>query len=193
MESGFGQLFLSVQSRINALASAVRYIDQDLGQLEYYPENGRPAVSWPCVLIDIEATNSGDLSQGVQWLELAVHVRIGFSPFSSANSLAPDISKEKALQFYEIETAVYIALQGWDCGGIVQPLTRQGGIATEKREDPFRVRVMTFTTATEDDSAAWYHKRIAAQLNPETDIIKPSLPYPSIPEDEIVHPDIAPD
>jgi hypothetical protein len=164
MTSGFALLFLALQAHIKASVPAIRYIDQDLGQLEYYPEGERPAVAWPCLLIDIEATDSRDLGDGIQELDLAIHLRLGFSPFSSANSLTPDLSKEKALQFYEIESDLFVAVQRFDADGMVQPLTRQGGIATEKREDPFRVRVMTFTSTAEEDGARGYHNKVEADL-----------------------------
>lgn len=150
MTSLFAQLFLLLQTHIKLKVPEIRYTDLDLGQLEYYET--RPAVSFPCVLIDFPSAQYSDHSFNTQWGNFSISCRLGFSPFSSANSLAPDLSKEKALQFYEIENKLYVALQTFDAGGIIQPMTRIS-IATEKREDPYRVREMIFTTATEDDSA----------------------------------------
>lgn len=150
MTSLFAQLFLSIQTRIKSAVPEIAWIDQDLGQIDWYQT--RPPVSWPCVMIDFPETGYGDLSQGVQWATPVIRIRLGFSPFSSANSVAPDISKEAALQFYEIENKLFKALQGFDGGGITQPMTRTS-VVNEKRNDPYRVRQMTFTTATEDSEA----------------------------------------
>jgi hypothetical protein len=162
MQSLFAQLFLAIQEQIKAAVPEVRYIDQDLGQLDYYED--RPAVSWPCAFIDFPAAQYQDESQEVQWAAVNVSIRIGFSPFSSANSLSPDISKENALQFYEVENKLFKALQGFDANGCIQPLTRISA-HTEKRQDPFRVRELLFTTATEDDTAQVSDTKTNANLN----------------------------
>ncbi len=136
----------------------IKYIDFDLGQLDYYET--RPMVSFPCVLIDFtnaEFTNEG---QHVQWANIVIHFKIGFSPFSSATSFSPDISKEKALEFFEIENKLYTQLQGWkptmEVSGneveICQELIRTSA-STEKRNDPFRIRLMRMVTAGEDSGA----------------------------------------
>lgn len=151
MTSFFAQLFTSLQEHIKATVPEIRWIDQDLGQLEWYHE--RPAVSWPCVLIDFNNTTYDQESQQVQWGNATITFRLGFPSFSPSNSLAPQAVKEMALQYYELEQRLYVALQGYDGGGICQPMTRVN-IASERREeDNFRVRVLTFTTAFEDISA----------------------------------------
>ena len=94
----------------------------------------------------------------MQWANITIIIRLGFSPFSSASSLSPDISKEKALEFLEVENELYKALQNFTAGDIVQPITRKSA-ATENRDDPFRVRAITFTTATEDDTLMKVNKR----------------------------------
>ena len=150
MTSLFSHLFLALQEQIKKQVPEIKWIDLDLGQLDFYDE--RPKVTFPCVLIDFPDAIFKDEHQNVQWGELIIHFKMGFSPFSSANSLAPDITKEKALDFYEIESKVYQALQQFEADGQVQPLTRIRA-TTEKRSDPYRVRLMIMTTATEDDAA----------------------------------------
>ena len=168
MTSLFAQLFLAIQAHIKDQVPEIRYIDQDIGQLEYYET--RPAVSWPCLLIDFPSAQFEDHHQGVQWAAISLNARLGFSPFSSASSLSPDISKEHALQFYELEGKVYKALQGFEAGGLVQPFTRIS-VATEKREDPFRVREMIFTTATEDHTMMSVNMK-AAGLDLEKEFVR---------------------
>lgn len=172
MESVFAQLFLAIQEHLKTTVPAIRQVDQDLGQLDYYPEDGRPAVTWPCLLLDFDAT-ADELSDGVQWLDIKVQCRLAFSPYSSSASFVPDLVKEKSLLFYEVEVELYKALQGFDAAGIVQPMSRQGAITTEKREDPFRVRNMVFTTATQDFSAQLPHNRIEATAIYEPEITQP--------------------
>ncbi len=150
----FSQLLLLIQSRIEEMVPEVRYVNQDLGQLEVYTMD-RPAVSWPCLLIDMSDTNYADLMQGVQEANLCtIVVRLGFNPFSQTSNLQTEAVREKGLAYFEIEDKVYAALQGWDGGGLFSPLTRIRAVTEKREEDAFRVRVLIFTTAFEDDSAS---------------------------------------
>lgn len=161
MTSLFAQLYLALQQQITANVPEIKWIDMDLGQLESYEE--RPAVQWPCVLIDFPAAQYSNNSDGVQWCEVNISIRLGFAPFSSTNHLTPDVSKENALQYFEIENKLYDALQGFTAGDCVQGLVRISA-ATERREDIYRVRELQFTTATEDDTAQNYHNKTEADL-----------------------------
>lgn len=149
MQSLFGQLFLAIQEQIKTQVGAIQWIDQDLGQLDSFEI--RPAVAFPCVLIDFVNTQYKEHMQNVQWADITVIVRLGFAPFSSANSATPDIPKEAALEYYELEHALFEALQGFTANDCVQPMIRVSA-ATERREDFLRVRELIFTTATEDDT-----------------------------------------
>jgi hypothetical protein len=155
LQSFYAQLFTGLQARIKAAVPEIRWIDQDIGQLEAY--DIRPTVSFPCVLIDFPATNFQDESKQVQWGDVTIELRLAFAPFSQSSNTAPALVQEKALQFWELEMKLYQALQAWyamdaAAAPICQPLTRVSS-ATEKREDNIRVRSMRFTTAFQDETA----------------------------------------
>lgn len=152
--SFFGQLLIAIQDRIVDKVPEIRWIDQDLGQLEYYDYGAgqKPQVAFPCLLIDFGNTDYSEQSQRVQWASVTIMLRLGFPPFSHSDHKAPLEVRANALKYYELEQKIYQALQGWDANELCQGLTRTGGV-TEKREDPIRVRVMTFTTVFDDDSA----------------------------------------
>jgi len=155
MKSLFAQLFLAIQTRIINMVPEIKWIDQDVGQLEHYEV--RPSVQFPCILIDFMNTQYNQEGNNTQMVNLQIELRLGFSPFQSANSVSPDISKQQALQFYEVEQKVYEALNNWvpaDAEGnsLTEPLIRFQA-ATERRNDPYRIRTMQFVTATEDDTA----------------------------------------
>jgi hypothetical protein len=171
MDSPFSQLYLSLQLRIKEAVPEIKYVAYDIGQLDFYET--RPAVDWPCVLIKFPSsvfTNQGDL---VQWLDAGILFRIGFTPFSTPNSLAPDIPMKQALGFFEIENKVYKALHGWSPTitiedeevEIAQPLMRMDAV-TEDRNDPFIVRAMMMATGGEDASAQAEHntKKVGLEL-----------------------------
>jgi hypothetical protein len=151
LKSFFAQLFISLQTKILADLPEIKWVDQDLGQLESYEV--RPPVLFPCVLIDFDNTTFDQMQQDRQAGNCSFTLRLGFPAFSPAHSAAPESAKEKALQYYEIENRLYALVQGFDADGIMQPATRVS-VQTERREeDSLRVRVMTFTTAFEDSTA----------------------------------------
>lgn len=154
-QSFYSLLFVALQARIQEQVPEIRWVDLDTGQLESY--DIRPAVAWPCVLIDFPASQFTNESQLVQWGDVNIELRLGFPEFSQSSNTAPVAVKEKALKFFELESKLYKALQGWAASDqegetISQPLIRLQ-VATEKREDAIRVRSMVFTTAFQDASA----------------------------------------
>lgn len=155
MNSPFANIYLSIMARIKTKVPAVRYVNQDLGQLENYnPSTGRPAVTFPCALIDFDNFAADDLTHSVQELEGDVIIRIALDTWSNASSLNDATTRSNALAYYDVEHEVYRALHGYcpgnadDCGYLTRTAT-----STEKREDPIRVRVMRFKLRFKDDSA----------------------------------------
>ena len=149
MESLFSQLFLQIQNHILLTVPEIAYIDQDLGQMDYFET--RPSFDWPALLLDFDNVETSDHMHNVQWVALNIVAKLCFNPFSTPTSVVPDISQEESMKFYEIEHKLYKALQSFTANNLVQPLTRVS-INTQEREDAFRVRLTTFTTATEDET-----------------------------------------
>lgn len=176
MNSPFANIYLSIMARIKTKVPAVRYVNQDLGQLENYnPSTGRPAVSFPCVLIDFDDFNADDLTHNIQELEGDLILRIALDTWSSASSLNDATTKAKALAYYDIEQEVYKALHGYCpgnmdfCGNLTRKATgtekrsnfllpRNHRTTTSsslhKKEDPIRVRTIIFKLRFKDISAA---------------------------------------
>jgi hypothetical protein len=163
MNSPFAQLFLALTDQLKTVLPPHAYIDQDLGQLEYYEI--RPAVSWPCALIDIDSFTFQELGDGSQMAEGDVVIRLAFPPYSSAKSTTPQEYREKALGFYEIEWAINKALHCWSPGDTFGSLTRISA-QTERREDPIRVRELRYKLALEDYSTEEVLLRIGGEYNP---------------------------
>lgn len=149
MNSYFGELYLQLCEHIKTNVSEVRWIDQDFGQLEEF--DLRPEVSFPCVLVDFVDAEFEELSQLSQTGEVLISFRLGFAPFSSANNLSPTNVKIKALEYYNLEQKLYETIQGFTTD-FTTPLIRKKA-TSEKRQDALRVRVLTFSTSYQDDSA----------------------------------------
>lgn len=166
MESLFAQFFLALQEHIKAVPS-IRWVDQDLGQLEFYDQ--RPAVSFPCVLIDLSSTTYEQMQLNQQWGNLTFTLRLGFAPYSPANSAAPISVREKALEYYEVEHELYKSVQGFDASGLIQPATRVSAITEQREGDNHRVRVITFTTSFQDETLLqqWTKQKTALEIEQE--------------------------
>lgn len=150
LQSPNANLYTALIQRLTDNVPELRFIDQDLGQLEHY--NIRPAVSFPCCLIDIAAFKYSDMqSFTTQLAEGVVVFRLGLVQYSDSNNLASAQWREKSLQYYELEQKVYTALHGWAPEGFTKLLRRT--TSTEQREDDIRVRVMEFAISYKDESA----------------------------------------
>ena len=146
----FSLLLLLIQDRIKNELPEILWDDQDMGQLESYEI--KPAVEFPCTLIDFLNTTYDQMGNQEQWGNQFIQFKLGFAPFSSTNSATPVKYRQKALEYYELEDKLYKVFQGWDADGLCQPLTRISAVKQE-RNDKYRARVITFSTTFQDDGA----------------------------------------
>ncbi|MBC7399832.1 MAG: hypothetical protein H7289_07780 [Mucilaginibacter sp.] len=150
MDSILANIFLAVQQRLNSQLTDVKWIDQDLGQLEFYTT--RPAVNFPCLLIEVDDTDYSDEGENSQIGEGIIQVRLGLTVYTDANNLTPTLYKEKAIDYYNLEHRVNKALHGWCDGRFFNPLMRRKSFK-EKRDDNIRVRVLRYAFAFRDSTA----------------------------------------
>lgn len=166
MNSPFANIFIALQSRIQDQVSAITYIDQDLGQLK---NETRPAVTFPCVLIDFEDFEFQALADNVQTAEGTIILQLGFTPASSSSSTTPIDFRETAISYYDIEWNLHKALQGWSPGDGFGYLTRKSTI-TQKRHSYLRVREIRYRIAFPDYSTKPTIQQTTATLNYQTQI-----------------------
>lgn len=148
MNSPFANIFLAIQQRIQAEVTDVAYINQDLGQLR---TNTRPPVSWPCVLIDFEDFDFGNLGENVQTAKGTIVLRLGFAAHSNSSQTTPTTYLQQAISYYDIEWLLHKAMQGWSPGTDFGSLARISA-GTQKRSDTYRVRELRYSLAFEDYS-----------------------------------------
>jgi hypothetical protein len=154
MTSVFNQIFIAIQNKIlteipdSTATPGIRYIEIDMGQLENY--STRPAVSFPCLLIDYTSTTYLQRQHKAQWGEMLINFKLAFDTWGNSSSLSSEELRKLALRYYEIENKIYLALQDWNAEGLLmQPLKRVSA-SSEKREDNFRVRDIVFKATYED-------------------------------------------
>lgn len=157
MDSPFANHFNATIARIQSAAPSIKWQDQEFGQLEFYTT--RPAVLFPCTLLDYDEWVFSETSKGVQQGNGFLTVRLAFEPFTNTSGNVPLPRREVGMQFWELEREVFIALHGWSDGVFTRLLRRS--TETEKRKDNLRVRAMRFETSLIDASAVPEMQKIA--------------------------------
>lgn len=125
----------------------IRMVEQDLAQIDVYET--RPAVSFPCVLVDFPSTNYEQKQFKAQWAQMNIQLRLAFDQWSSSSSLSTEDIRRKAMAYYDIENKIYLSLQDWTADGLLMLPLKRVSDAKEKRED-FRVIAITFKATYED-------------------------------------------
>lgn len=160
-------IFLSIQARLVAQCPELRFIDLDTGQLEYKDAQERPAVLLPCALFDFTDIRFTDASDGVQVAEdSTLQVRLGIDPFTQATHYFTETQIANAINFFNIEHRVNLALHTWCDGVYFGPLSRTN-LKSERRNDKLRVRIMTYKFGYMDYTAM----PIPAQTIPRPDMV----------------------
>lgn len=175
MNSPFSNLYEQIMLRIQDNINPIRYINQELGQLENYnPATGRPSVVFPCVLIDFDNFTAEDGGDGLQMLTGEVVIRLAIDTWTPAHNLMTAETREKSLSYFELEFALNQALGNWAADSVFNDQQKliahfsslsRAAVFTEKRDDGMRVRVLKFKTAIEDWSLCY--RNITAKAAPE--------------------------
>jgi hypothetical protein len=151
LASPFSKLFTALQARIKSQVPEIIWIDHDLGQLEAF-DGERPPVEWPCLLIDFIETPFTQM-QGYQDGDVSIQLRLAFNQYQQTHSDVPEYVKEQALQYYEIEHKVHLALQAWTASNtLVNALIRRSAASEKREEDNFRVRRIVYQGSFSDSS-----------------------------------------
>ena len=103
------QIIQNIQDRLMREVPALKYVDQDWGQMDFYQA---PPVKFPCALIDIQSaqyTNDGKLvQQGVAMVVISLFDL----KLSNSSQAAPAGQKENAKKIWQLIEDVNKALHG---------------------------------------------------------------------------------
>lgn len=119
-------IFVALCDHLEREAPSIRWIDEDQGQLGM-ANSQRPAVDFPCCLIDIQYADCWDLYDTNQLVKMTITVKLAFPPYGDSYNKAPCGIREKALERYSIVNEVHGCLQGWTAEEMFSPLSRRSG------------------------------------------------------------------
>ena len=139
------QLLLDICDRIATLQE-LKFVDIDFGQLT---GSQRPAVAFPCCLVDTSYNNCLDIAGLNQQVSASVVIRVAFQAMAGSTH-SKSAFRNDALKSYDILKLIHQKLQSWDNNGSFDPLTRATAV-TEKRGDDIRVFKITYTTSFIDE------------------------------------------
>jgi hypothetical protein len=142
------EIYLETLERIETQVPAIKYIDQDFGQIDNIKEGTRAPVGFPCALIDFDEAQFSSLGNKAQLAEPAtIKIRLAFPNWQPGNNLVKEEVRQYAVSMYDTEIAVNQALHGWR-GSIFGPLTRTRR-EIEKRHD-YKVIAVTYEFTYKD-------------------------------------------
>lgn len=140
---GIKDILLSVQERLGSSVPELGYIDKDWGQLSYE----KPAVKWPCALLDIENINYTQEGNGVQMADTQITVTVANLRLTASSLLAPN--KEEAYRIIELLDRIHAALHLFTAGSYA-PLFRTNlkKVVADSTHECYK---MIYQTAFEED------------------------------------------
>lgn len=126
--------------------AALKWIDIDFGQLNT-PE--RPAVAFPCALIDVAYPACEDSDGNLQLVTATITLRVAFNDFTGRTG-ADSPTLNDTLSLFDTLNVIHCAMQSWTDAGYINPLSRQNA-QVEKRNDGIKVyRIVYQTTFAEE-------------------------------------------
>lgn len=88
----------------------IKYVDLNFGQLQ----EEKPALSYPAVLISLDANVTDDVSDTIQLMTGNFELLLCVKMLSESNSNAPEPAREKALEYFALSEKIYKKLQGYE-------------------------------------------------------------------------------
>ena len=143
-------LYNTISSRLQTEAN-LNFIDFDLGQLDVLETGERPAVAFPCALLDISYPNCDDETDTTQMVTALINIRLGIEQQSPTDSLSSEIRRNSGLAVFDTVEEVYKALQGFSDGNFSSFSRRS--VKPYRNFKGIKVVDMVFETTFEDLSA----------------------------------------
>jgi len=164
------KLIADIKTRLAGI-TALKYIDEDWGQLDYYSPN-QPTM-WPCALIDPSQVTWSNQGEHIQIGLVQVSIRVADLRLSNSSVNAPATQKAAAAGILDLMSTIHSKLHGWTADSANGPLTRT---LTRRvnREDGIREYEIVFSVQFIDTSAEIIYDTVEAAPKIHVSIKKPT-------------------
>lgn len=133
------EILNAIQEQIATAVPAVKYIDENWGQLDLYgPEI---PVKWPCVLIDLNQAqftnigrNNNVLPPNRQQGTVVIELTVAALKLTNTSFRAPKTQQFHGFEIWEIAKEIHQKLHGWQPVGYSGGMIRTG-ISKVRRDD----------------------------------------------------------
>jgi len=126
------QIIQDIQNRLVQKVPALKYVDQDWGQMDFWREH---PVKYPCALIDVQMAQYSNIGDFIQQGDAMIVIRLFDMRISNSSNKAPVNQKENAKKIWQLIEDVNKALHGQN---FLQPgygLPMRTQMRRTKRED----------------------------------------------------------
>jgi hypothetical protein len=145
------EIYETLITQIEAQVPELKMIDFEMGQLEVLALDQRPALVFPCTLIDISYPTCEDESDDTQLVTARVNLKLAFECPMPTDNLASEARRTAALNIFSIVDKVYKNIQGFS--------TTEFSAFSRKSQTPdnrfagIKIINMVFETTFEDITA----------------------------------------
>ena len=145
------QLIQLIQDKLKGDLPELKYIDQDWGQMDFFPN---PPVKFPCALIDIQSAEYSNKGVFTQQGNLMVVIRVFDIKLSNSSNGAPQNQKDNAKKIWTLLRDINKALHcvnflPKDYGLMIRQQMRR-----TKRDDGCYLNELYYTVQFHDNSTA---------------------------------------
>lgn len=146
-------LYKALVAKLKTEVPEVKWIDFDMGQLDV-SEDERPAVAFPCVLIDIAYTGCSDLREEPlntkQQCTVRVSLKTAFENLlNNTSGNTPEAKTDKALEIFDVMDKIHLALQAWTPADGFSTLSRDNCLPVKKKG--YKVYNSQYTTILNEE------------------------------------------
>lgn len=142
------ELYETILARLAAQVPEIKMTDFEMGQLDVLTLDQKPALVFPCALVDISLPKCDDEGAGLQVVTALVNIRLAFECPLPTDSLASEARRDAALTIFETVDKTYKYLQGYGTDEF-SPFSRKSQIP-DNHYAGIKIINMVFETSFED-------------------------------------------
>lgn len=142
------ELFQSIQNKLKINVPALKYVDENWGQIDSYAPNH--PVKYPLALISLDNIQWSNRGQLQQYGEGVVSITVATLKLGNTSANAPQTQKDTGYAIYELLHQIHLQLHGWKPTGAVNAMLRKSTTAIS-REDGMQQFRLDFAVLVNDN------------------------------------------